>query len=322
MNVRSGTLEVHIPISPTPFFFTMVRYYAATLRRNGGPFADARIVVSVGEDCDAFDVAAAHPELAAYHIEWRWADREYFRRFSYGATVFDRWAAPFESEYVLIADADMLIVKDFSDVVKRMRPDREIAGVIATWPPFAARGFGNVDRQRWLELFRLAGLGEPPMDCRHPGYGSFYGSEFGIAEAPPYYNLGFVLGTRDAMNAIRGTVRTDVELAFEYMQTDLAAQAGLTLSIVRNNLRYTSLPVRYNFWSWAEYLKHFPDEARDVRVFHYLLGPFQKHVDTVSHETIGQKVAEWKDDPEPIKRFVAMQFARAHDIVSADENVG
>ena len=119
------------------------------------------------------------------------------------------------------------------------------------------------------------------------------------------------------MNAIRKTIRQDCLLAFKQVQTDLAAQAGLTLSIARNNIRYASLPVRYNFWSWAEYLKHFPEEAQDVRVFHYLLGPFQKHVDTESHETIGQKVAEWKDDPEPIKRFVAMQFARAHDIVSS-----
>ena len=61
-------LQIHIPISPTPSFFTMVQYLAASLRRYAGRFADARLIVSIGDDCEPFDVAAAYPQLAPHDM--------------------------------------------------------------------------------------------------------------------------------------------------------------------------------------------------------------------------------------------------------------
>jgi hypothetical protein len=117
------------------------------------------------------------------------------------------------------------------------------------------------------------------LDCRHPAYGIGYSEAEGIAEAPPYFNFGFVVGTRELMNEIRKAIASNYQIALDYTKTDLHPQAGLTLSIVWNCIPYRCLPVRHNFWSTEMYLSALPDEATDLRILHYLAPPFQKHVD-------------------------------------------
>jgi lipopolysaccharide biosynthesis glycosyltransferase len=312
------TLEIHIPISPTPSFFTMIRYFAATLRRNGGQFAGASLVVSVGDDCEPFDINAAYPELAQYRIAWRWVDREQFRQHSYFATGLDRWADPFKADYVLMADADLLVTGDFSNVIEKIPQPCGIAGVIATLPQFWATGLGNVDRARWAELFQLAGLGEISLDCRHLGIDIFYTANDAIAEAPPVYNFAFVLGTRDAMNSIRKSFEMDYLLAKDYMKTVVAAQVALCLSIVRNKIPYTCLPPSYNFWSHELYLRHFPQDAKEMKIFHYLNPPFRKHIDTISHSSINERLFACRDDNSLLIRFASQTFESAYKIVSED----
>ena len=152
-----SSLQIHVPISPTASFFTMVHMLVQSVRSFGGAFSDAHFVVSVGDDVEPFDIDSARPELAPYGIEWRWADRDQFRRHSYFATGLDRWAAPFECDYVLMADADILITGPLDDLTDFLPTPRSIAGVIATKPPFTARGKGD-DETRWPALYRAAGI--------------------------------------------------------------------------------------------------------------------------------------------------------------------
>src|SRR3954452_19947309 len=104
------SLQIHVPNSHTPSFFTMIHMLAESVRSFAGEFSDARIIVSIGEDIEPFDVERERPELKPYGIDWRWTDREQFRRHIYFATGLDRWAAPFECDLVLMADADILIL--------------------------------------------------------------------------------------------------------------------------------------------------------------------------------------------------------------------
>lgn len=274
------TLQIHVPISPTPSFFTMVQMLAESVRSFAGIFSDARIVVSVGDDIEPFAIDSARPELRPYGIEWRWTDRGLFQRHSYFATGLDRWAAPFECDYVLMADADILVLGPLDDLPSFLPTRRSIAGVIATKPPFTARGNAD-DETRWPDLYRAAGLQPPPFDFDIPGHGTHYPLS-GIAKAPAYYNFGFVIGTNEAMNAVRESFHADYIIANEFMQSILAAQAGLGLSITRHKLDAAALPLRYNFWSQGKYLANYPSEAEDIRVLHYLNGPFRKHGDTDS----------------------------------------
>jgi hypothetical protein len=309
------SLQIHVPISPTPPFFTMIHMLAESVRSFGGGFSDARIVVSVGDDIAPFDIERERPELMPYGIEWRWTDRDEFQRHSYFATGLDRWAAPFECDYVLMADADILITGPLDELTESLPTPRSVAGVIATKPPFTARGKGD-DETRWPELYRAAGLTPPPFDFPIPGHGSHYPLS-GIAHAPPYYNFGFVVGRNEAMNAIRQTFRADYLVAHEFMQSILAAQAGLGLSITRHQLNAVALPVRYNFWTQDKYLARFPEEASDVRVLHYLNGPFRKHDDTNSITDVQDWVARRSDSSDPVERLLADALTRVLSRIAA-----
>jgi hypothetical protein len=302
------SVEIHIPISPRSSFFTMVHFFAASLRRRGGTFRDAKIVISVGEDCEPFDLEKSHPELSKYGISWRWTDRTAFREHSYSATALRRWRE-FESDYVVMADADTLVLGDISEALRWLRGPRSICGVIATFPPFMARGDGNTDAERWPELFKRAGLPPPPFDSVHPGFGHFYDASQGIRAAPPYYNYGFLLGTREAMESIAKTVEEDYRTAVAYMKTDLSAQAGLALSIVRNRVAYASLPVRFNMWSWPAYARAFPEDFTDLRLLHYLQADvFAKSRDIESLAILKSWLAHNRYSSEPMTRLIADGF--------------
>jgi hypothetical protein len=303
-----ASVEIHIPISPLPSFFTMVHFFAASLRRRGGAFRNAKIVVSVGEDCEPFDLDQSNPQLSKYDISWRWVERTAFREQRYAATDHRRWGE-FESDYVVMADADTLVLGDISEALKWLRGPRGICGVIATFPPFMARGDGNTDAKRWPELFNRAGLPPPPFDSVHPGFGHFYDASQGIRDAPPYYNYGFVLGTREAMDSIASTVEQDYRTAVDYVKTDLAAQAGLALSIVRHRVSYASLPVRFNMWSWPAYSRAFPDDFSDVRLLHYLHREvFSKSRDIENVAVLKNWLAHNRTSGEPMARLIADGF--------------
>lgn len=302
------SLQIHVPISPTPSFLTMVHMLAESVRSFAGGFSDAKIVASVGDDVEPFDIEHARPELKPYGIHWRWTDREQFRQHSYFATGLDRWAAPFESEFVLMADADILVVSRLDELTQYLPTPRSVAGVIATKPPFTARGKGD-DETRWPALYRAAGLDPPTFDFEIPGHGTHYPIS-GISKAPAYYNFGFVIGRREAMNAIRETFEADYFAAKDFMQNILAAQAGLGLSIARNHLDAAALPLRYNFWSQDKYLANFPQEAANLKVLHYLTGPFGKHSDNDSIADVENWVASRSNSSDQVERLLVNAFGK------------
>ena len=215
----------------------------------------------------------------------------------------------FESDYVVMADADTLVLGDISEALQWLRGPRSICGVIATFPPFMARGDGNTDAERWPELFESAGLPPPPFNSVHPGFGYFYDASQGIREAPPYYNYGFVLGTREAMESIASTVEKDYRTAAAYMKTDLSGQAGLALSIVKHRVAYASLPMRFNMWSWPAYARAFPDDFSDVRLLHYLHREvFSKIRDIENVAALETWLADNRESGERMTRCIADGF--------------
>jgi hypothetical protein len=71
--------EIRVPISPREDFFRRVEFLQRSVRACGGLTAAARLVVSIGDDIEPFDVAAREP-WSRDEVVWRWVDREAFRR--------------------------------------------------------------------------------------------------------------------------------------------------------------------------------------------------------------------------------------------------
>ena len=95
-------LEIHVPISPTPVFFTRIHYLAASMQVYGGPLKDAALIVTVGEDADPQDLYAKLPSSRSYPIESRWMERDLYRRHSYFGTRVQRFTYDFKAQQVMM----------------------------------------------------------------------------------------------------------------------------------------------------------------------------------------------------------------------------
>ena len=93
------------------------------------------------------------------------------------------------------------------------------------------------------------------------------------------------------------------------MKTDLAAQAGLALAIIRHQVTYASLPMRFNMWSWPAYSRAFPEDFSDTRLLHYLHDEvFSKTRDIENVAVLKAWLATNRDSSERMTRCIADGF--------------
>ena len=90
------------------------------------------------------------PGLVSYPIIWHWTDREGFRRDSFWETSREIFRQPRRGRLVMCADADVIFVRDFSELLTELSASPAIAGAIAHGPPFR-----DVDvQQTWRDSFK------------------------------------------------------------------------------------------------------------------------------------------------------------------------
>lgn len=272
--IRGASLEIHVPISPTPLFFNMVRYLAESLRQNGGGLRDAPIVVTVGDSCAPFDLYRRNPWSRAYPIHWLWLDQHRYARDIYYATAIERFCYPFAADNVLLLDADLVIARPIDDLVGELARTPAFLGLPAHVSPFMMRNREHPEAARpnaawWTALFAEADLSPPDLGCEHPGWGLLF-SEPEYRYSPPYFNLGVLLAPRDLMAAIGATIYDDMHTVDRVLTTIYKCQLALTLAVVRSGTPWRPLPLRYNFPTLDVFAKGFPEEFADVRVLHYL----------------------------------------------------
>jgi hypothetical protein len=307
-------LEIHVPISPTPNFFTMVHYLAASLRRNGGALAESRIVVTVGEDSDPRDLHRELPWSRRYPLEWHWLDRGLYRRHIYYATALERFRMPFRAPTVMLADADVFFTGSFADVVARCRAEEEFAGLIAHVTPFTSHP-EHPTEDWWTRIFASAGLGAPPFVCEHTGWP--VPPDPGERRCPPYFNLGMLVAPAEVMHAIGAVIYEEMAAVDRVLATPFRCQLALTLAVLRLGICWQPLAMRYNFPNDQPLASHYGDDLADVRLFHYLrVAAIDKARDFTSPETVGAMLA--RADLDPVNRAMAEHLRPIHAAVLAD----
>jgi len=267
-------LEVHVPISPSEHFLTMVHYLAASLRRLGPPLSKARLVVTVGEDCEPFDVAARNPWSRTYPIRWVWLDRDLYRRHGYFATAVERFRHAFSSPYVLMLDADVLVLGDLSGLITSLRETRTLHGLIAHVSPFLVEnrnrpGSARPNADWWRALYDAAGLEPARPSTQHTGWGFMF-SDPAYRDCPPYFNLGVLAAPADAMRRIGATIYREIAHVDSVLHTIFKCQLAVCLARSRHRLPWKGLSMRDNFPNRDSFVLALPDEAAQIRILHYL----------------------------------------------------
>lgn len=320
---RPITCEIHIPISPTPGFFTRVHYLAASIRRFGGIFTHAKIVVTVGDDDSSRDLYALNPWSRHYPLEWRWLDSASWQSYHYFATAVQRFCYDFESDVVLLLDADTLMVGPLDDLFEEVVRQPAFYGVVTYISP--ARSIASVPPDRyWSELYKSAGLEPVRLSCEYPGWGVLdfpLSRDPGSRFTPPFFNLGFLCSTREIMREVGDYIYEGMSASDRFHQTVFRCQVGLCLALERHNIPWRTLAPRFNFGNVPALAAGYPADFEDVRLIHYYAGDdFVRDADLGSPEGVGRLVA--RRNLQPINARLRDGLAAVHGDVLRERSEG
>lgn len=259
---RRPTLEVHVPVSPTPTFLNMAHYLTRSLRVRGGCYRDAPIVLTIGAERRDPDLARNYPWMADNGVEVRWIDEELFARESWYATACERFRYEFTSDVVLALDADTLIAGPLDELVEEAHRAGALCGVVAHMPPLPRR-------EQWQQLYCACGLGELETPCQHTGWGYMFHDE-SLRYCPPYFNLGVLAAPAAAMRSIGSAIYELMAAIDAVHPTSYRVQIAVSLAVTRFRLPFRSLPFRWNFVNDPRLEALHADELGDVRIIHLL----------------------------------------------------
>jgi hypothetical protein len=288
------SLEIHVPIAPTELFFNMVRCLTQSLRTRGGRYADARVVVTVGDESTHPGIEKRLPWLESSGVELRWVAPETYAKVSYYGTAVQRFTYDFESDVVMILDADVLVARPFDDLIREVHLSRCFAGCIGDVSPW--RGDDRPDP--WEAFYEHLGLGPVPYAHEHGGFGEHF-TDAHLRYCPAYFNLGVLVAPASTMRTIGEGIFDMLERvrAFEFGRKKFACQLAVGATVTGKQIPYFVLPQRYNFWNERRSEIRQPGEYADVRLIH-LTRPVQpklhKSVLFADQATIGSFVRQRK----------------------------
>jgi hypothetical protein len=308
-------VEIHVPIAPTPQFFTMLHYLAASLRLNGGPLSRSRIVVTVSAEREPVDLTEMQPWSRNYSLEWRWVPRERYSRHIYYATAVERFRYSFRSPIVLMLDADTFVAGSFAPLVRKVEATGAFSGMIAhlsPFPPHPERG----NDEWWQHLFARAGLGEAPLTQQYTLWNPAIDPKR-PRSCPPYFNLGMLIAPAETMNRIGDVIYDEMAAIDRVLTTNFKCQIGVAMALHRLQLPWFAADMRYNLANDDEVAARYPNELKNVRLFHYMrVGQFLKERDFSSTESVGAFLA--RRDLTGVNRRMAAALRRVHHMVVAD----
>jgi hypothetical protein len=271
--MREHYLEVHVPISPREFFFNRVRYLAKSLRSLGGDLASSKVIVRVGDLSPPLDLDRMLPWAREEGIEWHWVDRDFFRAWQntgnpYIATMMDRFGAKFHSQYVIIADADVIFLRDLSDLFSLISGSLDVGGVMAHAAPFLGNSGGS-HAEWWARMFSAFDLPPPLLEFEHSGWGDMF-HDPSARYSPAYFNSGMIIGTGEAMNLMAPFALPALAAVRSVLDTFFFDQIAFTLMMYKARVNKKLIPIRFNFPNQISFEQRFKKDAEAINVLHYL----------------------------------------------------
>lgn len=263
------SLEVHIPISPTPMFLRQTWALASSLRQFGGAVGrSAKLTAWVSPELPGLpDLNRLHPWAKKLGITFRWIDEALFSRHWYYGTALARWAGPFSADVVMMLDADVLVCNPLDALVQTLAASSAVWGFPAHASPFS--------EEEWQALFAAASLPTPALDCKPSGIGFYPPAR--DQRMPAYFNLGVIGGSRAVMQRLGQGLIEEMERFNRYLppasdphRSFFRCQVAVSLSRARHGLPWRGLDVRDNFPNDSTFEQAHPDALSSIRLLHYL----------------------------------------------------
>jgi lipopolysaccharide biosynthesis glycosyltransferase len=307
------TVEVHIPISPNLKFFTMVHYLIESFRLNSPiVYKHTKFIITVGADEQPRDLSKELAWSNDYALEWRWVDRQEFRIDSFAITAIKRFQYKFESDIVLMLDADVIVTGSLEELIYDVYTNKTFKGLISHASPFVwHRELPN--ELWWNRVFHNAGLSTPSLNYKHTFFEQV-DNDPQYKYGPAYFNLGVLVAPQEIMSVIGLTIYDDMQSVDKVLETVYKCQIGVSLSIERHHIKSEPLDLKYNFpCTNATQDLSFYSKAQlaDTRICHYLgNGEINKDIDFVSPATVQKMLM--RNDLGPYLNFFQQKIKHIH----------
>jgi hypothetical protein len=265
------TIRFRIPISPTPAFYSQVRFFNFALRRLGGIYESARIDVIVGDFCDLEKVTAENRWSEAFNIAWIKVPDATFR--SAGVHGTANWRFIFQgedrpSDIVIFSDADTVLLRDIDPILLNFPQDRPtIRGHMAHMPPEHSSTVLPLPTgaEYWPKLFEHLGAPWPSVLHR---YSMDAFQEW--PEIPAYFNYGFVAANRSAVERLADGIFAMEEEVCRITRSFMRSQISLAVLAARRGVEMEPIGAEYNTANDLVHMKLNNIGPDDIRMLHYL----------------------------------------------------
>jgi hypothetical protein len=256
------SVEILIPASPVPAFFSQIAAFSWALQRLRWSRWRPRLRVAMGGDVDTAALERWLPFLSDVEIvllrrsqslrEGIWAQYDSLYQM-----------ASSDADVVLRMDADTLPIGDFEDVLDRVVETGCVAGVIEHHP--FSKPVGLARSEDWQRL--AAEFIGRPIDLAFR-YTLLPNPEW---PAPFYLNDGAVFCSEKIFPELsRAYLRLRPQLMHRLGQSYFAGQVGFALAVAEVGAPSWALPIRYNFPNDQRAVSLHEDELARVTIFHYL----------------------------------------------------
>lgn len=263
-------LEFRIPISPTESFFAQVRFFETALRRLGGAYESARLVVVVGDKCDLEEVRKRNFWSAGRNVVWLKVPDETFDRYGLHGTADWRFMVdPDAADIIILSDADTVLVRDIDPLFPLLSAEHAvIAGHMAHLPPpylLKSELHQVTQPELWHLLFSDFGVAFP--EALYP-----YSMDVdrSLPLAPAYFNLGFVGLNQAALAIFRRDIFDVEDRIMSMVDTFMRCQIACTLIAYRERMHIERLSAAYNCPNDDIHFRHNDLTPKAIRVIHYL----------------------------------------------------